>query len=366
MIPVTSPELPPLEEFEKYLVDIWESRWLTNRGKFLRLLEERLKKYLGARNLLLLSNGSLAIHLAIKALDLKGEVITTPFTFAATTNVLVWEGLTPVFVDIDRETLNIDPDEIEGKINGKTSAIIPVHAFGNPSAMKQIDEIAEEYGIKVIHDGAQAFAVEYLGNPIVNYGDISTLSFHATKVFNTVEGGATITREPEIQEKIGFLANHGITSEDTVSFAGTNAKMNEIQASFGLSLLDSIDDKMQKRKSIYEYYMESLSETGIEFQKLTASKYNYSYMPVILESERDLVYEELMRKGIQSKKYFYPLTSEFEYFRKGKKAEDSISATPIAFDISRRILCLPIFGDMSFDTVDKIVNIIKKSITVKH
>jgi len=361
-ITVTKPDLPPLEEYVKYLKVIWESRWLTNNGEFVQLLEKKLKEYLKVKNLVLLSNGTLALHLAIKALDIKGEVITTPFTFSATTNVILWEGLKPVFADIDPETFNIDPEDVRRKITDKTSAILAVHVYGNPCYVEELQEIAEKYNIKLIYDAAHAFGVEYKNKSVLNYGDISTLSFHATKVFHTIEGGAIVVRDEDLLEKLQLLRNHGIKSEEEVLLPGTNAKMNEFQAIMGLCNLEYLDEKIRLRKERYEYYKEKLSDLPVKFQKIIASKYNYIYMPVCFRdvNERDRVYAELLKNGIKSRKYFYPLTTEFDYFKnKGVNLTEKYNLK-VALDISRRVLCLPLYPDLEISDVDNIVSIIKE------
>jgi len=322
MIFVTRPVLPPLERYVEYLKRIWASRWLTNDGEFVQLLQKRLQEYLKVKNLVLVSNGTLALHIALKALNIKGEVITTPFTFSATTNVILWEGLTPVFADIDAETYNIDPEDVEKKITDRTSAILAVHVYGNPCNVEELQEIADKHNLKLIYDAAHAFGVEYKNQPITNYGDISTLSFHATKVFNTIEGGAIIPKNEKLVEKLTLLRNHGIKTEEEVVLAGTNAKMNEFQAIMGLCNLEEIDEKIKLRKEIYEHYKKRLSKIGkIKFQKIIASKYNYSYIPVCFESleQRDQIYSKLIKNRIKPRKYFYPLTVHSGHFKKRVK-----------------------------------------------
>ena len=365
MMPVTKSVLPPLEKYVEYLRRIWTTRWLTNDGEFVQLLGKRLEEYLGVKNLVLVSNGTLALQIALEAFDIKGEVITTPFTFAATTNVIVWEGLTPVFADIDSETFNIDPNDVEKKITDKTSAILAVHVYGNPCYVEKLQEIADERNLKLIYDAAHAFSVEYKNRPITNYGDISTLSFHATKVFNTIEGGAIIAKDEEIVEKLKLARNHGIKSEDEVILPGTNAKMNEFQAVMGLCNLESIDEKIQLRKTLCEHYREKLADTkSVKFQKMIASKHNYGYMPVCFKNieERDEIYSELIKNGIKPRKYFFPLTTNFDYFKKG--SIDFVEAYNLkeAFDISNRILCLPLYPDLGIENVNKVVEIIKNKL----
>lgn len=362
MINVTKSDLPELKEYIKYLKKIWSTRWLTNNGEFVQLLEKKLEEYLKVENLILLSDGTLAIHLALKAFNLKGEVITTPFTFAASTNAILWEGLNPIFADIDPDTYNINPDDVEKKITDKTSAILAVHVFGNPCNVEKLQKIADNYKLKLIYDAAHTFGVEYKKQSVLNYGDISVLSFHATKVFHTIEGGAAVVKDEKIFEKIKLLRNHGIKSEEEVILPGTNAKMNEFQAAMGLCNLKNIDEKIQRRKSIYDYYKRNLTHTRIKFQKIMASKYNYSYMPILLRSqlERDTVFLELIKNDIKPRKYFYPLTVNYNYFK--DRDENLVEKYHLtrAIEISNRILCLPLYPDLERDKIEKITDIIRK------
>jgi dTDP-4-amino-4,6-dideoxygalactose transaminase len=364
-IPVTKPVLPELTKYMEYLKKIWATRRLTNEGEFVRLLETKLREYLKLNNLTLVSNGTQALHIALKALDVKGEVITTPFTFPATTNVIVWEGLTPVFADIDAETFNIDPGDVEKKITEKTGAILAVHAYGNPCYVAELQEIADSHNIKLVFDAAHAFGVEYKNQSVAKYGDISTLSFHATKVFNTIEGGAICAKEGDVLEKARLLRNHGIKSEEEVILAGTNAKMNEFQAVMGLCNLEGIGEKIRMRQKIFDHYREKLSESGnIKFQKVVASKYNYSYMPVCFENmrKRNQVYSELLKNEIGSRKYFYPLTCCSSYFK--EKSLDLIQEYGLgrASDVSDRILCLPLYPDLDVESVDNIIKIVNNQL----
>ena len=357
-VTVTKPDLPPLENYVEYLKKIWGSRCLTNDGEFVQLLQEELKDYLKVGNLALVSNGTLALHLALKAFELEGEVITTPFTFAATTNVLLWEGMTPVFADIDMETFNIDPEEVEKKITEKTSAILAVHVYGNPCDDEKLQEIARRYNLKLIYDAASAFGVEYKNQSVLSFGDISTVSFHATKVFNTIEGGAVICKDKKILEKMKLLGNHGISSEEEVVIPGTNAKMDEVRAAMGLCNLKMIDERIQQRKRLYEHYKQKLSQY-VQFQRVTATRYNYGYMPVCFQDakERDRAYSELVRHGIKPRKYFFPLTPNYNYFN--EVASVKLSNLEHAFDVSSRVLCLPIYPDLEIEKVNKIVKMIK-------
>ena len=363
MINVTKSDLPPLEKYVEFLRKIWANGWLTNDGELVQQLGSKLEEYLKVKNLVLMSNGTLALQIVLRALDIKGEVITTPFTFAATTNVLLWEGLTPVFADIDRETYNLDPADVEKRITDKTSAILAVHVYGNPCDVKQLQTIAHRHNLKIIYDAAHAFSVKYDDQPVVDFGDVSTLSFHATKVFNTIEGGAVIASDDEIVEKLKLMRNHGIKSETEVVLPGINAKMNEFQAAMGLCNLDFVDEAISLRKMLYERYVDRLSGLPIRFQKLVASKYNFSYMPVLFDSakERDSVYSLLSEKNIKPRKYFYPLTVNFEYFR--EKGDYSVEKYGLSnsTDVADRILCLPLYPSLEVSKVDYIASLIEEN-----
>jgi dTDP-4-amino-4,6-dideoxygalactose transaminase len=357
-ITVTKSDLPPLKEYVKYLEKIWATRWLTNDGELVQLLQKKLEDYLKVRNLVLVNNGTSALHLALKACQLKGDVITTPFTFAATTNVILWEGLSPVFADINPETFNIDPDKVEKKITKKTSAILAVHVYGNPCYVEELQKIAAEHNLKLIYDAAHAFGVEYKNQSVLCFGDVSTLSFHAAKVFTTAEGGAVICKDEKILEKLKLLRNHGIKSEEQVVLPGTNAKMNEFQAAMGLCNLKGIDQKIQQRRKLYEHYMQKLPRR-LRFQRVIATKRNYGYMPVCFGNavERDAVYTELAKNGIKPRKYFFPLTTNYDYFSKANAAK--VGNLKQASNVSSRILCLPLYPDLEIEYVDKTVELIK-------
>jgi dTDP-4-amino-4,6-dideoxygalactose transaminase len=365
MITVTKPDLPKLEKYVGYLKKIWSTRWLTNNGEFLQLLEKRIEEYLEIQNLLLVSNGTIALQLALNALDLEGEVITTPFTFAATTNVILWKGLTPVYADLDPDTFNIDPKEVEKRITEKTGAILAVHIYGNPCYVEELQEIADEHNLKLIFDAAQAFGVENENQSVLKYGDISTLSFHATKVFNTIEGGAIIPKDEELFEKLRLMRNHGIKSEEEVVLPGINARMNEFQAAMGLCNLENVDERIQSRKTIYEDYKEKLGDINkIKFQKIIASKYNYSYMPICFENieKRDEIHSELIMNRIKSRKYFFPLTVNFDYFTKKDLNLVEKYNLKNASEKAERVLCLPLYPDLEKSSVEKIIDVIKNKI----
>lgn len=358
MINVTKAELPLLKTYYQYLKKIWKSAWLTNNGEFVQRLEKELKKFLHIKYISLLTNGTLALQLAIRAFDLKGEIITTPFTFAATSTSILWEGCTPVFSDIDENTYNIDPLDVEDKITKKTSAILAVHVYGNPCDVEKLNMIANKYHLKLIYDAAHAFAVEYKDNSILTYGDLSTLSFHATKMFNTIEGGALVSNNKNIIDKINIMRNFGIISEENVTLPGINAKMNEFQAAMGLCNLNNLKAKIKIRQRIYEFYKKNLNNNRIKFQKLTASNYNYGYMPIRLDSKmiRDKIFFLLIKNGIKPRKYFYPLITDLD-FLKIKKLNSKYNIVK-AKQISDGILCLPIYSTLSIGNVKKVIDII--------
>lgn len=364
MINVTKTSLPDINLYIRYLKKIWPTAWIANNGRFLQLLEKKLEQYLKVKHLLLVSNGTLALQLALKVLNLKGEVITTPFSFPASTNVIVWEGLAPIFADIDSETFNINPKDVEAKITKNTSAILAVHVYGNPCYIRNLEALAGKYNLKLIFDAAHSFAVEYAGQSVLNYGDISILSLHATKIFHTIEGGALVVKEKKIFEKLKLLRNFGLKSEEEVVLPGINAKMNEFQAIMGLCNLKYIDRIIQARKKIYQQYIKELGQIDkIKFSKIIASKYNYCYMPVcfINKRMRDMVYRALLENNIKPRKYFYPLTSEAKYLKNSQHWSNR-RGLRVASDIANRILCLPIYEGLTEYEIRKIINIVEMTI----
>lgn len=353
MIPVTKSYLPSKEKYKAYIDRIYESAWLTNNGSLLQELEQRLKDHLGVKHLILVANGSLALQLAYKALDLKGEVITTPFSFAATTSTLVWEGLTPVFADIDPHSFNVDPKQIEALITPKTSAILPVHVFGNPCEVDAIQTIADKHKLKVIYDAAHAFGSEYKGQSVLNHGDISTLSFHATKLFHTIEGGAVITNDDELAKKVRLLMNFGITGPTTIESVGTNAKMNEFEAAMGLCVLDEIETVKAGRQKVWQTYQKEL-QGHVEFQQWNVySENNHAYAPVLFKSEVELLAAEakLKQNNILPRRYFYPSLDTLDYLNSKQVCAHSRN-------IASRILCLPIYPSFNAENQSKVIQII--------
>jgi len=362
---VTKPFLPPLDELTPYLEKIWESKILTNNGPFHQELEEKLCKYLNVPYISLFANGTLALLTALQALEIKGEVITTPFSFVATTHSLWWNNIKPVFVDIEPEYCTLDPDKIEAAITEKTTAIMPVHVYGYPCMVDRIDEIAKKNNLKVIYDAAHTFGAKLNGRNIVEYGDLSVLSFHATKVFNTFEGGAIISHTQEMKHHIDNLKNFGFRGETIIEEPGINAKMNEFQSALGLLQLKYIEENIEKRKQIAEYYYKYLSDIkGIRVLRPKDEMFhNYAYFPIFISKEefgksRDEVYENFKKQNIHARRYFYPLISSFEPYSeldttKGKKLK-------IAEEASEQVLCLPIYPDLEFEKLTKICNLIIK------
>jgi len=361
---VTQPSLPPLEEFLPYLERIWESRILTNGGPFHQELEHRLCDYLGVSHLALFSNGTLALMVALQALGITGEVITTPFSFIATSHSLIWNRINPVFVDISRNTLNMDASKIEAAITPQTSAIMPVHCYGCPCDVDMIQKIADTYNLKIIYDAAHAFGVRDESGSILNYGDLSVLSFHATKVFNTFEGGAIVCRDSKTKQKIDQLKNFGIIDETTVVEPGLNGKMSELNAAFGLLQLQHMGNVYERRKRIDSVYRDLLLDVkGIRCVEPSRGVIqNYSYFPILVESSyrssRDELYDKLKQNQIFARRYFYPLISEFPMYR-GLSSAQSINL-PVATELASKVLCLPIYPNLAIQDVYRIVSIIAK------
>ncbi len=362
-IPVTSPLLPPLEEYIQYLKQIWKSKQLTNNGPYHQQLEKELCSFLGVEYISLFANGTLALITALQALRISGEVITTPYSFVASSHSLFWNNIKPVFVDIERETCNLDPDKIEDAISPKTTAILPVHVYGNPCKIEKIQRIADAYNLKVIYDAAHGFAVKHNGNSILNYGDLSILSFHATKVYSTFEGGAIICHSQEMKQHIDDLKNFGFRDEVTVVAAGINAKMNEVQAAMGLLQLKYVEAAITKRQKIDKLYRRQLIDiNGIRLQELIPNtQYNYSYFPIFVDNEaygksRDSLYEELKKHNIYGRRYFYPLISKFSTYRGLESAREG--KLKIAEITAEQVICLPIYPDLEIEQVNKICRVI--------
>ncbi len=360
-IQVTKSSMPPIEEYINEIKGLWDSHWLTNMGEKHIELEDRLKKYLKTKNISLFANGHLALECAIAALDLTGEVITTPFTFVSTTHAIIRNGLRPVFCDINPEDYTIDVTQIEKLITDRTSAIVPVHVYGNVCNIEEIQRIADKYNLKVIYDAAHSFGVTVNGSGIGIYGDISMFSFHATKVFNTIEGGALTYNNSKFQQILKNIKNFGITSPETIEYVGGNAKMNEFQAAMGLCNLRHIDEEINNRKLVVDRYNERLrSIDGIILSKPQKGvKSNYAYFPVIFDGfkkNRNQVFEELKVNDIGTRKYFYPLTNSIECYEDKYDVKD----TPVAKHIAEHVLTLPLFADLTIEEVDRICDIIKR------
>ena len=357
MINVTKTHLPNKEKYQKYVDEIYANGWITNNGPILKRLEKRLAKYLGVKNIVLVANGTAALEIAYRTLDLKGYAITTPFSFVATTSSLVTNGLKPIFADIDPQTLNMDPNNIEALITPNTSAIVPVHVFGNGCDVEAIESIAKKHDLKVVYDAAHAFDVKYKGESLLNYGDISTLSFHATKLFHTIEGGALIINDDSLVEKARYLINFGIENQETIPELGTNAKMNELEAAMGLCMLDEMEEISQKRKDIYERYEKEL-DGFVQFQEQNEhTSQNYAYFPIVLKDEDETlkVQKALNEKQIFPRRYFYPSLDTLNYI-------EPKQYSPISRDVSNRILALPVYPELTEDEQAMILDIIKKTI----
>lgn len=360
---VTQPSLPPLEEFLPYLEQIWENKWLTNAGPFHQELEATLAKYLGVEHLALFTNGTIALVTALQTLRITGEVITTPYSFVATAHSLVWNSITPVFVDIDPVTCNMDPDKIEQAITPHTTAIMPVHCYGNPCNVERIQKIADTYGLKVIYDAAHTFGVNYRGESILKHGDLSVLSFHATKVFNTFEGGAIVCPDAKTKQRIDYLKNFGFADEVTIMAPGINGKMNEVQAAFGLLQLKYVEEAIGRRKKIDEHYRQGLANVpGITCLPVPSDTIrNYAYFTILVSGEypltRDALYDKLKAENIYARRYFYPLISNMPMYRGIVSA--SKDNLPISNSIAEQVLCLPIYPNLELKSVNKILKIIQ-------
>ena len=354
MIPVTRPFLPPKEEYEKYLNGIWQRQWLTNMGPLANDLELKLKSYLKVKHLLFVTNGTVALQMAIKALELKGEIITTPFSFVATTSSIVWEGCQPVFVDIDTKTLNIDASKIEAAITEKTSAILATHVYGNPCDVESIDRIAKKHNLKVIYDGAHAFGVQIKEKSVFEFGDVSICSLHATKLYHSIEGGLLVTKEADLLKKLASMRNFGFSGPEAFAELGINGKNSEFHAAMGLANLEFIDAIIEKRKLLTTYYKEKLKNLKAYIPLWhNHSNKNYAYFPVVLESEELLLQcmQKLNVNEIFSRRYFYPsLATTLPYLQP--------HAMAVTDDIAKRVLCLPLYYDLSVEEVDLICRLL--------
>lgn len=357
---VTSPLLPDLGEFEALLREIWDSRWITNNGRFHRRLESALAEYLKVPYVSLFTNGTLPLITALQALRITGEVITTPYSFVATTHSLWWNGIRPVFADVDPRTGNLDPERIEAAITPKTTAIMPVHVYGRPCDVVRIKEIADTYGLKVIYDAAHAFGVESGGSSILTAGDLSTLSFHATKVFNTVEGGALVMHDAETKTRIDYLKNFGFAGETRVVAPGINSKMDELRAAYGLLNLKQVDAAIEARRRVAVSYREALADVeGITFfEDIPGVRHNYSYFPIFVDADaygcsRDELYARMKERGVAGRRYFYPLISEFSTYRGLPSA--SRANLPCAHRMADSVICLPIHHALSAGDVERVI-----------
>lgn len=364
-VTVTAPLLPNIDEFNELLKEIWNSKWITNNGSFHRLLEKELAEYLKVPYISLFTNGTLPLLTALQALRVTGEVITTPYSFVATTHSIWWNGCKPVFVDIDPTTGNIDPDAIEAAITNKTTAIMPVHVYGKPCDMKRIKEIADKYGLKVIYDAAHAFGVEVDGESILNAGDMSTLSFHATKVYNTIEGGALVMHDEETKKRIDYLKNFGFAGETTVIAPGINSKMDEMRAAYGILNLKQVDAAIEARHQVAIKYREALRPVeGITFMDdMPGVKHNYSYFPIFVDAEkygmtRDELYEKMKSHNVLGRRYFYPLISTFSTYRGLPSAAPE--NLPNAHKMADSVICLPMHHELSGEDINLVLNLIMK------
>ncbi len=381
-ITVTSPLLPPLEEFNKLLQEIWDSKWITNNGSFHKQLEKELAAYLKVPYISLFTNGTLPLITALQALRITGEVITTPYSFVATTHALWWNGIKPVFVDIDPATGNIDPDKIEAAITPRTTAIMPVHVYGKPCDTERIQQIADKYGLKVVYDAAHAFGVRVAPSnspvegenchadedgmtSILNFGDLSTLSFHATKVYNTIEGGAMVIQDEKTKQRIDYLKNFGFAGETTVVAPGINSKMDEVRAAYGLLNLRQVDAAIAARQQVAIQYREALRDMdGITFfDDMPGVRHNYSYFPIFVDEKqygmtRDELYFKMKEQNVLGRRYFYPLISEFSTYRGLESAAPE--NLPNAHKMANSVICLPMHHSLIKEDVERIINVIRK------
>ena len=365
IITVTSPLLPSLEEFNKYLEDIWDRKWITNNGFYHNALEEALCDYLKVPYISLFTNGTLPLITSLQALRITGEVITTPYSFVATTHSLWWNGIKPVFVDIDPDSGNIDPNRIEAAITPQTTAIMPVHVYGRPCRTKEIQDIADKYGLKVIYDAAHAFGVEVNGRSILTEGDVSTLSFHATKVYNTIEGGALVMHDEKMKQRIDYLKNFGFANETEVVAPGINSKMDEIRSAYGLLNLKQVDDAIKDRQRVAIRYQEALrSISGISFwEDIPNVKHNYSYFPIFVNASeygmtRDELYFKMKSHDVWGRRYFYPLISTFSTYRGLDSANrDNL---PNAYHLADTVICLPMHHELTDNDIQRVIDVIIK------
>ena len=364
-ITVTSPLLPDLDEFNTLLKEIWDSKWITNNGSFHKQLEKELAEYLKVPYISLFTNGTLPLITALQALRITGEVITTPYSFVATTHSLWWNGIKPVFVDVDPSNCGIDPNKIEAAITPKTTAIMPVHCYGKPCDTKAIQEIADKYGLKVIYDAAHAFGVEVDGESILNAGDMSTLSFHATKVYNTIEGGAMVMKDEQTKRRIDYLKNFGFANETTVVAPGINSKMDEMRAAYGLLNLRQVDAAIEARRKVANAYREALKDVeGITyFDDMPGVRHNYSYFPIFIDADkfgktRDELYFEMKEANVLGRRYFYPLISEFSTYRGLPSA--TRENLPEAYKLADTVLCLPMHHDLNEEDIHKVLTTLTK------
>lgn len=365
LITVTSPLLPNLDEFNELLIQIWDSKWITNNGSFHKQLEKELAAYLKVPFVSLFTNGTLPLITALQALRISGEVITTPYSFVATTHSLWWNGIKPIFIDIDPETCNLDPSKIEAAITPRTTAIMPVHCYGKPCDTKRIQEIADKYGLKVIYDAAHAFGVEVCGESLLNAGDMSTLSFHATKVYNTIEGGAMVMHDEQTKKRIDYLKNFGFAGETEVVAPGINSKMDEIRAAYGLLNLRQVDTAIEARRKVAQIYRDELRNVeGITFfDDMPGIRHNYSYFPLFVDADkfgitRDELYFKMKEQNVLGRRYFYPLISTFTTYRGLPSATPE--NLPIAHKMAESVICLPMHHALSDEDVERIVNCIIK------